>query len=131
MQLSRLIFETFVLALIGCLYLPVVWSANTAKREVRGTVYYTNNTPDTLNDFPVELLTTNQKTRVAKTTLNASGQFALSNIKPGKYLLRVHNLQQCALIYRIDVRQQSLLNVRIIMDADCAHNNGKISDLPK
>ena len=123
---ARLCFALFV-----GLVLQSSVVADEALREVRGTVYYTNNTPDNLDDFPVQLVTTNQKHRVAETTLDNHGEFRLTNIKPGKYLLKVHNLENCTLIYRIDIRRASLTNVRIIMDAACAHINGKISNLDK
>jgi hypothetical protein len=141
MRLSRLNFKSIspftltaarlcFLLFIG-LYLHQVVVADEPLREVRGTVYYTNNTPPNLDRFPVQLVTTNKKTRVVETTLNKSGQFRLTNIKPGKYLLKVSNLNDCTLLYRIDVRRKSLTNVRIIMDAACAHINHKISDLDK
>lgn len=100
-------------------------------RNIRGKVYYSNNTPDDRATFPVELWTTNQKRQVAKTTLGDSAEFFLPNIPPGRYLLKIIRPEHCTLIYRVDLRKQSLTNIRIVMDAECDHTNGKISDLPK
>jgi len=100
-------------------------------RSLRGTVYYSNNTPSNLDDFPVELLTTNQQTKIAETTLTGAGHFYLDEVPAGKYLLRMTNLNNCVLTFRVDLRRQSITNVRIVMDAACAHLNGKIDDLPK
>jgi len=37
--------------------------------------------------------------------------------------------EHCVLWYRVTLTTKSERNVRIIMDADCAHANGKIQDL--
>jgi len=105
--------------------------AFTETRSLQGRIYYTNNTPSNLSDFPVELLTANKKTPVASTTLRDSGRFLLEGIKPGRYLLRIKDLEQCTLLYRVDLSSHSITDARVIMDAECAHNNGKLVDLPK
>ena len=98
-------------------------------RSLRGTVYYTNNTPANFDDFPVEVYTRDDKTRVAETTLTGSGDFYFEDLKPGKYLLKLTNPGQCTLTYRVDLRTRSITDVHVVMDAACAHLNGKISAL--
>jgi hypothetical protein len=105
--------------------------SKTPLRSLRGTVFYSNNTPANLDDFPVQLLSTNKETKLVETTLTGAGHFYLDNIPAGKYLLRMTNLNNCVLTFRVDLRRQSITNVRIVMDAACAHINGKIDDLPK
>jgi len=121
----------FWLLLVGCILIYGVALANEKTRNVRGTIYFSNNTPDNLDDFPVELLTADQKSQVAETTLTASGNFFLAGIKPGKYVLKISSPNQCTLLYRIDLRSKSITNIRVVMDAACAHTNGKLEDLPK
>jgi hypothetical protein len=105
--------------------------AQKESRSLRGKIYFSNNTPSNLSDFPVGLFTRDQKTRMANTTLTEQGNFYLDNLKPGKYLLKITNPDHCTLTYKVDLRQQSITNVRIVMDAACAHHDGKAVDLPK
>jgi hypothetical protein len=100
-------------------------------RSLRGNIYFSNNTPPNVGDFPVELFTTNQKTRVAVTKPTESASFYLDDLKPGKYLLKITNPDRCVLTYKVDLRRQSITNVSIVMDAACAHHDGKIVELPK
>jgi len=120
------------LAVLACLFaFGVNVDAQKPSRSLRGIIYFTNNTPSNLSDFPVELFTTNQKTRVATNTPTERGSFFLDEIKPGKYLLKITNPDHCTLIYKVDLRTQSITNVRIVMDAACAHHDGQVVELPK
>jgi hypothetical protein len=120
----------FWLLLVACVLTCGVALSNEETRNVRGTIYFSNNTPDNLGDFPVELFTVDQKSRVAETTLTKDRHFFLSDIKPEKYVLKITNPDHCTLLYRIDLRSRSLTNIRVVMDAACAHTNGKLVDLP-
>jgi len=99
------------------------------RRSVGGIIYFTNNTPPDLRAFPIEILRTNAR-RVTVTRPDEHSRFAFSNLTPGKYLLRLTWPKQCVLSYRLDLRKDSLDLIKVIMDAECAHNNGKIRDLP-
>jgi hypothetical protein len=105
--------------------------AQNTKRAVRGIIYFSNNTPPNFSDFPVQLLAENQKKIVAETRPTTSGEFFLDDISAGKYVLKITNPDKCTLLYRIDVRTRSIANIRVVMDAACAHTNGTLSDLPK
>ena len=100
------------------------------KRTASGIIYFTNNTPRDLRTFPVEILTRDKKKVVAATQPDEHSQFEFSSIKPGKYLLRLTWPNRCVLWYRMDLSRESKSRIRIIMDAECAHSNGKIQDLP-
>lgn len=102
-----------------------------AQRALSGIIYFTNNSPDDVEEFPVELFTRDQKRRVATTRPNSKHRFALTDVSPGKYLLKLTWPNHCVLWYRVDLTKESLLNVRILMDVDCAHFNGTIQDLPE
>ena len=97
-------------------------------RAVGGIIYFTNNTPKDVRTFPVEILKANKK--VAVTYPDAHHKFAFSNLAPGKYLLRLTWPKHCVLSYRLDLSKQSVDLIRVIMDAECAHNNGKVRDQP-
>ena len=99
-------------------------------REVAGIVYFTNNTPDDIRSFPVEVLTTQKNQVMAATRLDSDSRFRLSSLKPGKYLLRLSWPGHCVLSYRLDLTKASQTRIRVIMDVDCAHFNGKIRTLP-
>jgi len=45
-------------------------------------------------------------------------------------LLRLTWPKQCVLSYRLDLSRQSIENIEVIMDVECAHHNGEIRDLP-
>jgi len=53
---------------------------------------------------------------------DASGRFLFRNLKPGKYLLRLTWPKHCVLSYRLDLSKQSMEQIRIIMDVECAHH---------
>ena len=106
-------------------------NAQDEKRSMRGKIYFSNNTPNNVDDFPVELLTSDQNSIVVATTLTESGEFYLENLAPGRFVLRITQPGQCFLLYRADLRRRSITNTRIVMDAECAHTNGKLSDLPQ
>ncbi len=95
---------------------------------LKGIIYFTNNTPGNMREFPVELFTGDRKRKLAETRVNAEHRFAFSELKNGKYLLKVTWPEHCVLWYRVTLTTKSERNVRIIMDADCAHANGKILD---
>src|SRR5882757_9143700 len=95
----------------------------TEERTLSGIVYFTNNTPRDRNTFPVELYTRDQKRLVVAATLDAHGQFELGGVKPCKYLLKFTWPNRCTLRYRVDVRKASLIEIKVIMDAACAHEN--------
>ena len=100
-----------------------------SQRRAAGIIYFTNNTPKDLRTFPVEILKAGGK-RVAVTYPDEHYRFAFDNLKPGKYLLRLTWPKHCVLSYRLDLRTQSNDDIKVIMDAACAHDNGKIRDLP-
>jgi hypothetical protein len=98
-------------------------------RTLGGDIYFTNNTPRDLATFPVELYTPDQKRRVAGTTASAKGEFTLTGIEPGNYLLRVAwATNHCTLWYRVDLTAGSRSGIVILMDVDCAHGNGEVLD---
>jgi hypothetical protein len=124
----------FACVLAMLLLLPVVPTLagrDEDQRTLSGIIYFTNNTPDDVENFPVELYTRDQKRRIASTKPNEKHRFALTDVKPGKYLLKLTWPNHCVLWYRVDLTKESLSNVRIIMDAACAHANGSIRDLPE
>jgi hypothetical protein len=100
-----------------------------SQRRVAGIIYFTNNTPKNLRTFPVEILKASTK-RVAVTYPDEHYRFAFVKLKPGKYLLRLTWPKRCVLSYRLNLSKQSMEQIRIIMDAECAHHNGEINDLP-
>ncbi|HXI22530.1 MAG TPA: hypothetical protein VNG71_01555 [Pyrinomonadaceae bacterium] len=100
-------------------------------REVGGIIYFTNNTPDDLRSFPVQIVTRKRKKVVASTTPDQHYEFHFRGVKADKYLLKLTWPRHCVLWYRLDLRKESKTQVRVIMDVACAHVNGKISDLPQ
>jgi hypothetical protein len=98
------------------------------QRSVGGIIYFTNNTPKDVRTFPVEILKANKK--VAVTYPDEHHRFAFSNLTPGRYLLRLTWPKHCVLSYRLDLSKQSADLIKVIMDAECAHNNGRVRDLP-
>jgi hypothetical protein len=99
-----------------------------SQRSVGGIIYFTNNTPENVRAFPVEILKGTKK--VAVTYPDEHDRFAFSNLAAGKYLLRLTWPKHCVLSYRLDLSKQSIDPVKVIMDAECAHNNGRVLDLP-
>jgi hypothetical protein len=100
-----------------------------SQRRVAGIIYFTNNTPKDLRSFPVEILKGKSKT-VALTQPDEQYRFAFENLNPGKYLLRLTWPKHCVLSYKLDLSKQSIDQIRVIMDAECAHHNGEIRELP-
>jgi len=96
---------------------------------LKGIIYFTNNTPDNVREFPIELYTRDRKRKLAVTRVNDEHRFTFSGVKNGSYLVKVTWPERCVLWYRVTLTTKSERNVRIIMDADCAHANGKIQDL--
>jgi hypothetical protein len=101
------------------------------RRTLSGIIYFTNNTPKNVEQFPVELFSRDQKHFVAATTPDRRHRFALTDLKPGKYLLKFNWPNHCVLWYRVNLTKQSRSDVRIIMDAACAHADGSIQELPE
>lgn len=101
-----------------------------AGRNVNGIIYFTNNTPDDIRSFPVEVFARNRRKIIATTTPDEHHRFNFAGIAPGKYLLKLTWPQRCVLWYRLDLSEHSQTEIQIIMDAACAHFNGKIRDLP-
>jgi hypothetical protein len=97
-------------------------------RRAAGVVYFTNNTPKDLRSFPIEILKGNK--RVAVAYLDEHHRFAFASLRRGKYLLRLTWPKHCVLSYRLDLSKQSIETIRVIMDAECAHRNGEIRELP-
>jgi hypothetical protein len=100
-----------------------------SQRRTSGIIYFTNNTPADLRTFPIEILKATKK-RVAIAYPDEHFRFAFPNLKPGKYVLRLTWPKRCVLSYRLDLTRQSFEQIRIVMDAECAHHNGEIRDLP-
>ena len=119
-----------ILALI-VLPLAQAVALDRSERTLAGIVYFTNNTPPDLDQFPVELFTKDQRKRVAATTLDAHGRFALTGLKPGQYRVKFTWLpDRCTLWYRVDLREASKTGAKVIMDAACG-NPHPLSDLPE
>ena len=95
---------------------------------LKGIIYFTNNTPDNVREFPIELFTRDRKRKLTEARVNDEHRFAFSELASGKYLLKVTWPERCVLWYRVTLTTKSERNVRIIMDADCAHATGKILD---
>ena len=122
---------------VGQAFLPVPFGLGQTRmsvlprRALAGIIYFTNNTPDDVERFPVELFTRNKRRRLAVTMPDHKHRFAFADLRPGKYLLRLTWPNRCVLWYRVDLTKESRSDVRIIMDVDCAHANGSIQDLPE
>ncbi len=119
--------RTLAAALI-ILCLATLVTYGQSHRRVAGIIYFTNNTPEDLRTFPVEILKGKQRVAVAYT--DEHYRFAFADLKPGKYLLRLTWPKRCVLSYRLDLSKQSRETIRVIMDAECAHHNGEIRELP-
>jgi hypothetical protein len=117
------------------LFLCVGLCAATIGAQTRATlsanIYFTNNTPDNVEQFPIELFTRNRKRRVAQTRPDQQHRFTFSELAPRQYLLKVSWPDRCVLWYRIDLTNKSEFRGRIIMDLACAHSDGRIQDLPE
>ncbi len=120
----------FLLAVLMLLPVVQAMAESKAQRTLSGIVYFTNNTPRDKDSFPVELFTHDRKRRIVATTLKDS-RFVLTDLKPGKYALKLIWPNRCMLWYRVDLTKESITNARVIMDAACAHANGAIQDLPE
>ena len=101
-------------------------------RTLSGAILFTNDTPGNKDKFPVELFTSNGKTLVRSTKPDADGYFKISDIKAGKYLLKLTWYPGiCVLRYRVDLRRGSKTRSTILMDAACGDNSRPpIRDLP-
>ena len=120
------------LLFIALLLIPLQGVSSPAPENgtLAGIIYFTNNTPRNRDTFPVELYTRNQKRRLITTKADAHAGFSLTNIKPGKYLLKfTWPPNRCTLWYKVAVPADSDKRIRVIMDAACSSHNGKIQDL--
>jgi len=120
-------WKTFGAALI-IIGAAIIVTFGQNQRRAAGIIYFTNNTPKDVRTFPVEVLKSNRK--VAVTYPDEHHRFAFSNLTPGKYLLRLTWPKHCVLSYRLDLSKQSIDPIKVIMDAECAHNDGRVRDLP-
>jgi hypothetical protein len=126
---ERLKLKPALAALFICL--PLAFSVyGQGQRTASGIIYFTNNSPDSLADFRVEVLTPNRKKIIAATPPDDHDRFEFRSLKPGKYLLRVTWANHCVLSYRMDLTKESRTKIRVLMDLECAHFNGQIRDLP-
>jgi hypothetical protein len=101
------------------------------QRRVTGLIYFTNDTPDNVEQFPIELFSLDKKHMVAATRPDHWHTFQLKHLKPAKYLLKFNWPNRCVLWYRVNLTKQSYVGMRIIMDLACAHSDGSIQDLPE
>jgi hypothetical protein len=108
--------------------LAAIVTSGQNQRRAAGIIYFTNNTPKDLRNFPVEII--KGKKKVALTHPDEHFRFIFSKLKLGKYLLRLTWPKQCVLSYRLDLSQRSIENLEVIMDVECAHHNGEIRDPP-
>ena len=94
-------------------------------------IYFTNNTPDDKSIFPLELFTADQKKRLMAAAPDGQGNFQLTNLRQGTYILKLTNKSlRCVLLYRVNLTKKLNQKARILMDVDCAHQNNVISPLP-
>lgn len=100
-----------------------------SQRRAAGIIYFTNNTPKDLRTFPIEMLKGTNK-RLATTYPDEHFGFSFADLKPGKYVLRLTWPKRCVISYRLDLTRQSMEQIEIIMDVECAHHNGEVRDLP-
>lgn len=121
----------FVLALGLAILTSPTAGRTRIRRTISGTIYYTNNIPSNRQTFPVELFSVNKHRRIATADRSDPDQFSFTGIKPGKYLLKFTWPNRCVLWYRIDLTKDSETDIRVIMDAACAHADGSIQDLPR
>ena len=119
----------FLAASLIILGLTTVATLGQSQRRAAGIIYFTNNTPKDLRTFSIEILKgTNKKVAIAYP--DEHDRFTFSDLKPGKYVLRLTWPKRCVLSYRLDLTRQSLEQIRIIMDVECAHHNGEVRNLP-
>lgn len=119
------------LLMLVVIALSTLAAAGQGKRKVAGSIYFTNNTPPDVQTFPVEIFTANKKRVVAARRPDDHHRFEFRKISRGKYLLKLTWPNRCVLWYRMDLTKESLTQVKVIMDAECAHFNGTIQNLPK
>jgi hypothetical protein len=123
--MSRLVF------LILLLSVPQAVNAQAQRRRtISGHLYFTNDTPRNRDTFPVELFTRDRRRRVAAGRADANGDFRLTGIRPGKYILKLTWPPDiCELWYRADVTKESKERITIVMDAACS-GGSRVRDLP-
>ena len=122
----------FKLLFIWLLLTPLPGASFPAPKNgtLAGKIYFTNNTPSNYQTFPVELYTRNQKRRLMASKADSHGGFSLTNVKPGKYLLKfTWPPNRCTLWYKVAVPADSKKRIRVIMDAACSSRNGAIQEL--
>jgi hypothetical protein len=115
-----------LLAVTGC---AAAHLREPESRTLGGRIIFTNNTPRDLATFPVALYTPDRNRQIAATTAGARGDFTLTGVEPGRYLLRLTwAAEDCTLWYRVDLTRGSSTEFEALMDVDCAHGNGRILD---
>jgi hypothetical protein len=121
--------RTWIAILLLCL---TVWPVNARvpSRTIQGRVYFTNNIPDDRSTLPIELLSADGK-RVLQSTTQGDGGFQFKGIKPGRYRIRFKGPRNCSLTYNVDLRKGSRRAVSILMDVECAHDDGTVMELPR
>jgi hypothetical protein len=124
---SRIGSSVLLLLLFGLF--PFQTVAAQERATLVGIIYFTNNTPEEVEQFPIELFTSDRGRRVAKTKPDHAHRFKFSELKPRKYLLRVTWPGRCVLWYRVNLTTKSAFTGRLIMDVDCAHANGVVRGL--
>jgi hypothetical protein len=128
--MSKLIAAALIIVSVATIGAPGQKVSQAEKqRRAGGIIYFTNNTPEDLRTFPIEILNGANK-RLAITHPDEHFRFAFPDVKPGRYVLRLTWPKRCVLSYRLDLTRQSMEEIKIIMDAECAHHNGEIRDLP-
>jgi len=126
---ERLKLKSALAALL--ISLPLAFSVyGQDQRTASGIIYFTNNSPDSLADFRVEVLTPTKKRIIAAIAPDDHDRFEFRSLKPGKYLLRVTWPNHCVLSYRMDLTKESRTKIKVLMDLECAHFNGQVRDLP-
>jgi hypothetical protein len=128
---SRSRLKVFVLALGLVIATTSAAGQTKTRRKISGIIYFTDNTPLDRGTFPVELFSRNKRWRIATAERSEPELFHLTGIMPGKYLLKLTWPQRCVLWYRVDLTEESQTDIRIVMDAACAHANGSVQDLPR
>jgi hypothetical protein len=121
----------FMLLIAITVALQVSQTTTAAKvdRSLSGVIYFTNNTPANVDQFPIELFRRKPKRRIVATRPNGKSEFKLDGLEARPYLLKITWPGRCVLWYRVNLTKRSRPDTRIIMDVECAHRNGSIQDL--
>jgi hypothetical protein len=92
--MSKLIFIVLLFAALP----SAASTSDDQLRLVSGKIYFSNNAPDDVHTYPIELFTANEKQRVAATTPDAKHhQFSFKDLAPAQYVLKVSWPDHCTL----------------------------------